>query len=190
MRVERPRWPGRPERPRRWRGPRRTPPPSLPSVTVRPLTGDELPAAEALLDAVLAGRHQHRLGATHDVLGYPGFAAWLGAELVGVATWSHERPRAELAALAVAEAHRDAGIGGALVESVAAAGRKHGTRELWLVTTNDNLDALRLYQRHAFRLAELRAGAVDLARAEKPEVPRTGAYGIPRRDELVLDRRL
>lgn len=172
---------------RAWSRRRATPPPS---IAVRPLTWDDVDAAEVLVDAALAGRHQRRLGVEHDVLGFPGFAAWQGGDLVGVATWSHERPRAELTALAVAEGHRGLGVGAALVEWVAAAGRKHGTHVLWLVTTNDNLDALRLYQRHAFRLVELRPGAVDAARAEKPTIPRSGAHGIPLRDELVLERRL
>ena len=61
---------------------------------------------------------------------------------------------------------------------------------MWLVTTNDNLDALRVYQRRGFRLAELRAGAVDAARALKPSIPVTGRYGIPLRDELILVRPL
>jgi ribosomal protein S18 acetylase RimI-like enzyme len=161
-----------------------------PPIAVRPLTWDDMGAAEALLDATLAGRHQRRLGADHDVLGYPGFAAWQGDELVGLAAWTHERPRAELVVLTVGERWRGAGVGGALLEYVAAAGRKYGTHALWLVTTNDNLDALRLYQRHAFRLVELRPGAVDTARHEKPTIPRTGAHGIPLRDELVLERRL
>ncbi len=163
---------------------------AAPSIAVRSLSYDDVPAAEALLDATMAGRRQARLGATHDVLAFPGYAAWQGEELVGLATWTEERPRAELAALVVAADRRGAGIASALLEWVAAAGRKHGTHVLWLVTTNDNLDALRLYQRHAFRITELRAGSVDAAREQKPEIPRTGAYGIPLRDELVLERRL
>jgi ribosomal protein S18 acetylase RimI-like enzyme len=161
-----------------------------PSIAVRSLADDDVPAAEALLDATIVGRLQARLGATHDVLALPGYAAWQGEELVGLATWTGDRPRAELAALVVAADRRGAGIASALLEWVAAAGRKHGTHVLWLVTTNDNLDALRLYQRHSFRITELRAGSVDAAREQKPEIPRTGAYGIPRRDELVLERRL
>jgi hypothetical protein len=60
-----------------------------------------------------------------------------------------------------------------------------------VLTTNDNVNALRFYQRRGFRLAALNAGAVDDARATlKPEIPPVGAYGIPLRDELVLDKRL
>jgi hypothetical protein len=58
-------------------------------------------------------------------------------------------------------------------------------------TTNDNVDALRFYQRRGFRLAELHAGGVDKSRATlKPDIPTTGEYGIPLRDELILEKEL
>jgi len=60
---------------------------------------------------------------------------------------------------------------------------------LWVLTTNDNLDALRFYQRRGFRLARLRAGAVDDARRTlKPEIPVAGDHGIRIRDELILEK--
>ena len=65
-----------------------------------------------------------------------------------------------------------------------------GVRELWLLTTNDNVDALRFYQRRGFALAELHVGGVDRARSLKPWIPSVGSDGIPMRDELVLVRRL
>ena len=57
-------------------------------------------------------------------------------------------------------------------------------------TTNDNVDALRFYQRRGFRLAELRTGAVDRSRQEKPQIPRVGDYGIPLHDEIDLTLRV
>jgi GNAT superfamily N-acetyltransferase len=81
-------------------------------------------------------------------------------------------------------------VGAALVEAVAADAVADGHDELWLVTTNDNLDALRLYQRHGFRLTELHAGGVDRAREMKPQIPLVGKHGIPMHDELVLTRPL
>jgi ribosomal protein S18 acetylase RimI-like enzyme len=57
-----------------------------------------------------------------------------------------------------------------------------------LTTTNDNVDALRFYQRRGFRLAALRPGAVDEARRIKPEIPQVGEHGIPLHDELDLVR--
>jgi hypothetical protein len=57
---------------------------------------------------------------------------------------------------------------------------------LWLVTTNDNLRALRTYQRQGFVLTELRSGEVSRARLLKPAIPLIGQNEIPMRDELVL----
>jgi ribosomal protein S18 acetylase RimI-like enzyme len=166
--------------------------PSPADVVVGPLGPDDLAAAEALVDAAIAGRHQVRLGATVDVLALPAVGAWAGDRLVGLAAWDPTGPggRSELAALAVAEDHRGRGVAAALVEAVADAARAAGAAAQWLVTTNDNLDALRLYQRHGFRLTALRPGAVDVARASKPSIPRLGRDGIPVRDELVLQRDL
>jgi hypothetical protein len=59
---------------------------------------------------------------------------------------------------------------------------------VWLTTTNDNLDALRFYQRRGFRISAVRPRAVERARATlKPEIPEVGAYGIPVRDEIDLE---
>ena len=60
-------------------------------------------------------------------------------------------------------------------------------RRVWLVTSNDNLRALRFYQRHGFRLVAVHVGAVDSARTRKPGRPRVGLDGgIPVHDEIEL----
>ena len=56
--------------------------------------------------------------------------------------------------------------------------RSEGCRRAWLVTTNDNLDALRFDQRRGWRLVRIGRGAVDSARVLKPLIPKIGAYGI------------
>ena len=80
------------------------------------------------------------------------------------------------------------GIGTALVEALAALLVGQGVRELWLTTTNDNLDALRFYQRRGFRLVEVRAGVMDEYRKRKPTIPEVGRFGISLRDQLRLVR--
>ena len=84
----------------------------------------------------------------------------------------------------------DRGVGTALLQAAIEAARKAGCLRLWLVTTNDNVDALRFYQRRGMRLVALRPGAVDEARARlKPEIPLEAENGIPIRDELELEIR-
>ena len=70
------------------------------------------------------------------------------------------------------------------------AARSHGCSRLWLITTNDNLDALRFYQRRGMRIAAVHAGAIEVSRALKPSISMTGAYGIEIRDELELEKAL
>ena len=80
------------------------------------------------------------------------------------------------------------GAGTALVEALVGLAARNGAERVTVTTTNDNLDALRFYQRRGFRLAALRPGAVDAARVLKPTIPLTGELGIPLRDEIDLVR--
>jgi ribosomal protein S18 acetylase RimI-like enzyme len=82
---------------------------------------------------------------------------------------------------------RRRGAGTALLEAVVADARAEGASRLWLITTNDNLDSLRFYQRRGFRLAAMHPGAVDDARRLKPTIPQRGEHGISIHDEIELE---
>ena len=79
------------------------------------------------------------------------------------------------------------GVGTALLEAVKDAAHAAGSRRLWLVTTNDNLEALRFYQKRGFVLVAVHRNAAEAARRLKPEISRLGAHGIPIRDEIELE---
>ncbi|MGA8903311.1 GNAT family N-acetyltransferase [Bradyrhizobium sp.] len=57
------------------------------------------------------------------------------------------------------------GAGTALIETAGQLARQQGYVRLWLITTNDNVDALRFYQRRGFCLVTVHRGAVDRSRA-------------------------
>ena len=114
----------------------------------------------------------------------PGFIAERSRRVVGLLTYQLVGDFLEIVTLNAIE--RRAGIGTLLIEASAGTARHFRCREIRLTTTNDNVDALRFYQRRGFRLAGLRAGAVDRSRLEKPEIPRVGDYGIPLHDEIEL----
>ena len=112
---------------------------------------------------------------------------------VGLVTWLVSTPgdEAEVRALAVAEPERRHGVGGALLAAADEALRDAGVTRAWLVSTNDNLPALGLYQTAGWRLTDLRPGAIDdLRRTIKPSIPTAGQQGIPVRDELELAKDL
>jgi GNAT superfamily N-acetyltransferase len=126
--------------------------------------------------------------AVHGMLFRPaelaGFIAERGDRLVGLLTYDVAGEMLEIVTLNAIE--RRAGIGTLLIEAAVGQARRFGCHEIRLTTTNDNVDALRFYQRRGFRLAELRPGAVDRSRRDKPEIPRRGEYGIPLHDEIDL----
>jgi GNAT superfamily N-acetyltransferase len=82
------------------------------------------------------------------------------------------------------------GAGTRLLDAVAGAARAAGCRRLWLITTNDNVDALRFYQRRGLRLAAVHRDAVARSRELKPSIPAIGHHAIPIRDEIELDLNL
>jgi ribosomal protein S18 acetylase RimI-like enzyme len=79
-------------------------------------------------------------------------------------------------------------VGSALLTAAAERATELGCTRLWLITTNDNLRALRFYQRRGLRLVALHPGAVDAARVLKPSIPLVGDYGIEIHDEIELAR--
>jgi ribosomal protein S18 acetylase RimI-like enzyme len=130
-----------------------------------------------------------RRGVLVDALDHPAVLAWSDGELTGAATYVVDRDGCEL--LTLHAMTRRSGTGSALLAAVEEIARDAGCRRLWLVTTNDNIEALRFYQRRGFRLVQIRPGAVDRSRdLLKPEIPLTGEHGIPLRDELELEMRL
>jgi ribosomal protein S18 acetylase RimI-like enzyme len=154
-------------------------------LTIRPLEERDIAWAEGLLGAAFGGRHQARLGELVDPLAHPGLVAELDGRPAGVVTYVQDGDSVEISYLETVV--QGAGVGTELVDAVE---HETGASRLWLVTTNDNLDALRFYQRRRFRISEIRPGAVDEARRSlKPTIPDVGRFGIPIRDEIILERR-
>ena len=115
----------------------------------------------------------------------PGFAAEQDGQIVGLVTYQIRGGEVEV--LSLDSLRPGQGIGRALLGAVVQAALADGCARLTLITTNDNLDALRFYQRLGLRLRAIHAGAVEQSRKIKPSIPLVGNDGIPIRDELELD---
>jgi ribosomal protein S18 acetylase RimI-like enzyme len=127
-------------------------------------------------------------GRVHDAIVLPGFVARLDGERAGLVTYDITGGSCELVTLN--STREGQGVGSALIEAVIAAAREARCARLWLITTNDNLAALRFYQKRGFHLVAVHCGALEASRRLKPEIPLTGMDGIPLRDEIELERRL
>jgi GNAT superfamily N-acetyltransferase len=127
-------------------------------------------------------------GQAYDATQLPTLIAAQEDALIGLATLRFDQDECEL--LTIEAVRRRAGIGSALLDAVIDEAGRRGCTRLWLITTNDNLDAIRFYQRRGMRLVAVHAGAVDRARELKPSIPEVGEYGIPLHDELEFELRL
>jgi ribosomal protein S18 acetylase RimI-like enzyme len=152
---------------------------------VRALAPEDRPWLREHLELAWGDRVVVSRGRRHDASLLDGYVAVADDELVGLATFLIAGGSCQLVTI---EAFRSGeGVGSCLLDAVASNARRQGCARLWLVTTNDNLDALRFYQRRGLRLVAVHRGAVDDARAIKPAIPLVGEHGIEIHDELELE---
>jgi ribosomal protein S18 acetylase RimI-like enzyme len=130
-----------------------------------------------------------RLGELVDPTQLPGFIALLDGARAGLASYAVHGNECELVTIqSLREGH---GVGRALLDAVRDAAVEAGCIRLWLITTNDNLRALELYQRWGMEIVAFHRHAVTEARRRlKPSIPERSAQGIPITHELELELRL
>ncbi|UCC97186.1 MAG: GNAT family N-acetyltransferase [Phycisphaerales bacterium] len=114
----------------------------------------------------------------------PGFVAVQQQDRVGLLTYEITGDGCEIVSLD--STRPGMGIGTGLLAAVKVEALKAGCGRLWLVTTNDNMNALRFYQKRGFVLVKVNRNAIEFARTLK-SIPLIGAEGIPLRDEIELE---
>ena len=158
----------------------------MPGFEIRALNdGDREWVARLLTEHWASPRIVSR-GRVYDGDRLPGFAAVRDGRPIGLATYRIDGGDCEIVTLnSLAERQ---GVGSALIDAVKDVARQAGCRRLWLITTNDNVSALRFYQKRGFVLVAVHRGALEEARRRlKPEIPLVGLDGIPLRDEIELE---
>jgi GNAT superfamily N-acetyltransferase len=158
---------------------------TLAGLEVRPVAAEERSQLVELVQKEWGTIEVVSRGEVHNLSRCPALFCLDGDRVVGLATYSINGPSCEVLTMNAFE--QRLGIGSRLLEGMAEQARMAGCRRLWLITTNDNLDAIRFYQRRGMRLVAVHPGAVDEARALKPEIPAIGKYGIAIRDELEFE---
>ncbi len=117
-----------------------------------------------------------------------GLVAEREGERVGLITYRIAGGACEV--VTVDSLHPGQGIGTALLDAVVSAAQDARCKRVWVITTNDNLEALRFYQKRGFVLVAVHPNALERSRQLKPQIPLVGAHGIPLRDEIELERAL
>jgi N-acetylglutamate synthase-like GNAT family acetyltransferase len=155
-------------------------------VQVRRATDDDRPwIAETLTGAFASPKVVSKGRVIEDASELDGFVVELDGRAIGCASWSEEDGDAEL--VAIVTTYRGVGAGVALLDAVIEHARASKWHRLWLITTNDNTDAIRLYQRAGWKWVAWHRDAVATSRALKPELPDVGAHGIPIDHEIEFE---
>ncbi len=79
---------------------------------------------------------------------------------------------------------REVGVGSALVDRVIQEVTSRKCKDVWLITTNDNIEAIRFWQKRGFAINAIHTNAMEHSRKLKPSIPLIGKHGIPIRDEI------
>jgi GNAT superfamily N-acetyltransferase len=160
----------------------------MPNITIQPLN---IAYQEWVSQFILAHWGSNKV-VSRGVVYYPqdlsGFVALCESEKVGLVTYNITGTNCEI--VTINSVRPFSGVGTALIEAVKNIALQSGCKRLWLITTNDNMNALRFYQKRGFVLVAIHRNALELSRKLKPEISLIGDHGIPLHDEIELEMKL
>lgn len=127
-------------------------------------------------------------GKMFDTTDLPGFICKGENGILGLLTYHIESPDCEIVTLNSLDTNR--GLATQLIDKVTQKARESGCQRIWLITTNDNTNAMRFYQKRGFEWVGFYKDAMDESRKLKPEIPAVGEQGIPMKHEIEFELRL
>ncbi|MBE0068580.1 GNAT family N-acetyltransferase [Thermoanaerobacterium thermosaccharolyticum] len=123
-----------------------------------------------------------------DMTKLEGFIAYEKDEIIGLATYRIKDSECEIMSLDSLKENQ--GIGTALLNKIIEETINKKCTKIKLVTTNDNINAIRFYQKRGFDMVRIHHNAVDVARKLKPSIPLLGDFGIPIKHEIEFEMNL
>lgn len=154
-------------------------------MDIRRLTVEDLPRLREFWIEYWGGEIMITRGTIYRPEQLEGFVIEDGAEWMGLLTFIIKDDELEVTSLDSLRERQ--GIGSLLLDRALGEARARGCRRLFLITTNDNLNALGFYQRRGFELVTLYRGAINESRKIKPSISLIGMNNIPLRDEIELE---
>jgi RimJ/RimL family protein N-acetyltransferase len=124
-------------------------------------------------------------GELHDASKLPGFIAFQNDDPIGLINYHIQGEDCEI--VTINSVVEKIGVATELIKTVKNAAVGEGCKRLWLITTNDNTDAIRFYLKSGFTLCAVHRNALINSRKLKPEIPNIGNYGIPIKDEIEFE---
>jgi N-acetylglutamate synthase-like GNAT family acetyltransferase len=158
------------------------------NFTIRPISKTDKPWIDQTLIDRWGSTKIVTRGVLHAANELPGFIAAAENKLVGLLTYRLTDKACEVVSLD--SLMKDQGIGSALLRTVEQVAKELRCNRIWLITTNDNIHAVRFYQRRGYLLVAVHRKAIEVSRQLKPQIPIIGEEGIPIRDEIEFEKLL
>ena len=127
-------------------------------------------------------------GRVIDMTKTDGYFASEDKKIIGLVTYIFYRDVCEITSLDSLVENRC--LGTRLLDMAIEAAREKSCRRVVLITTNDNIRAIRFYQKRGFDMARLYRNALDVSRRLKLEIPLIGEDSIPLRHEIEFEMEL
>jgi ribosomal protein S18 acetylase RimI-like enzyme len=124
-------------------------------------------------------------GLKHNFDDLQGFVEMDNDKIVGILTYKKTDNNIEI--ISLDSFTENIGIGTNLLNEVVIFAKSNYIKRLWLITTNDNLNALKFYQKRNWTMTAFHKDAVNEARKIKPTILLTGYYDIPLRHEIEME---
>jgi len=156
-----------------------------PKILIRKIKNSDNPWIKFIFNDFWGGNFIATKGIIHNIKDLDGFIAIFKNEKAGLITFRIADNEFEIVSLN--SFVENIGIGSALLEATIKLAKENSKRRVWLVTTNDNIDALKFYQKRNFRLKKIYPDAIKASRELKPSIPLTGNYGIAIKNEIELE---
>ena len=157
-------------------------------MNIRSLTSEDLPRLRQFWIEHWGAEIMITRGNIYRPEQLEGFVIEAGTEWIGLLTFLIKAGELEVTSLD--SLRQGQGIGSLLLSQVVEEARSRDCRRIFLITTNDNLNALGFYQKRGFELVALYRGAMSESRKIKPSISLMGMNNIPLRDEIELEIRL
>jgi GNAT superfamily N-acetyltransferase len=154
-------------------------------LQLRRITENDLPRLRQIWKKNWGDEYMVVRGVVYHPEHLEGFIAYNGRDCVGEITYTIADGDCEVVTLD--SESEGQGLGTRLINAVVEEAQKQNCRRVFLITTNDNLNALGFYQKRGFELVRINRGAVNESRKIKPSIPLIGMNNIPLRDEIELE---
>ncbi len=120
-----------------------------------------------------------------DMTKVDGIVALEGDNIIGLLTYAIREKICEI--ISLDSLREGKGIGTSLINKVIFIAKETDCKKVIVVTTNDNVNAIRFYQKRGFDMAHLYRNALEISRKIKPSIPLIGDEGIPLKHEIEFE---